>query len=155
MKKFLQFNITGAAFPVSTSVTLGQVYYWTVSSVDYYGIVTTAGTTAGSAPASTSGSVTSNTAVLQVLTSPSKTLMGLDNIATMQINSTSSMFVYYAGNTSNKVTITFKSADSTYATHYAVMQAINDAVVAASLPGGIYIVPSLPLSNAVASVVYA
>lgn len=91
-----------------------------------------------------------------------KTIVGLDNVAWVKLASTSTMEIYYVGGT--KTTITFGTADSTYAPHYAVMQALNDAMVGASQPGGCYVVPTLPLKpspsnntdyNTISTIAYA
>lgn len=93
-----------------------------------------------------------------------KTVVGLDNIAWIKLASTSTMEIYYAGSALLKTTITFGTADSTYAPHYAVMQALNDAMVGASQPGGYYVVPTLPLKpspssatdyNTISTIAYA
>lgn len=90
-----------------------------------------------------------------------KCLVGLDAIANIQPGSTSTLFIYYVGNSSLKTTITF-TADSTYATHYAIMQAVSDALSAASAgPSMIYQVPALPIvpggssPNTVTTITYA
>lgn len=75
----------------------------------------------------------------------SKAIMGMENITNIVIGSGTTLLVYYAGQTSYRTVITFAYSDTTYAPHYAVMQAINDAMVGASQPGGIYTVPTLPL----------
>jgi hypothetical protein len=88
-------------------------------------------------------------------TSPGKCLVGLDGIANMQPGSTSTLLIYYiSGSAAYKTTITF-AADSTYATHYAIMQSVSDAMVSASMPGGVYVVPTLPNGNAITTIVYA
>ena len=89
-----------------------------------------------------------------------RAIMGLDNITQIKINDTSTMYVYYAGSTS-KITITFTNADSSFSSHYAVMQALNDAVVASSNPGGMYVCPTLPIytggtaANTISTIAYA
>jgi hypothetical protein len=93
-----------------------------------------------------------------------KALIGLDNIVNVVINSTTELYVYYSGTSSYKVKITFGTADSSYAPHYTVMQALNDSMIAASQPGGAYTVPTLPLKpspvsstdyNTISTVTYA
>lgn len=91
-----------------------------------------------------------------------KTVVGLDNMAWVKIVSGTVMEIYYAGSSSLKTTITFTTSDTTYAPHYVVMQALNDAMVGASQPGGLYTVPSLPLIpgstttyNTISSIAYA
>jgi len=94
-------------------------------------------------------------------TAPGKCLVGLDNITNMQPGSTSTLLIYYiAGTSASKLTITF-AADSSYGTHYAIMQAVSDSMVSASMPGGVYVIPTLPVAsgastaNVITTIAYA
>jgi len=93
-----------------------------------------------------------------------RTIVGLDNMAWVKIVSGTVMEIYYTGSSSLKTTITFGTSDTTYAPHYAVMQAFNDAMVGATQPGGFYTVPTLPLKpspssatdyNTISTIAYA
>lgn len=84
-----------------------------------------------------------------------KTMVGLDNLAWVKIVSGTVMEIYYTGSASLRAAITFGTSDTTYAAHYAVMQAINDAMISASQPSGAYPVPPLPLNNTITNVTYA
>ena len=92
--------------------------------------------------------------IFNVTNSGPKAMLGLDNIAWIKVVSGTVMEIYYTGSASLKTTIVFTNSDTTYSAHYAVMQAINDALVAANQPSGAYSVPPLPLNNTISSATY-
>jgi hypothetical protein len=78
-----------------------------------------------------------------------KTLMSAnaDYFITMPTDSTLKFHAYAAHAASDEITITFTTADTTYASHYAVINALALANSAASAPTAI-IVPALPMVGA-------
>lgn len=70
-----------------------------------------------------------------------------DYLITMPTTSTLVLTVLGGSNNADVVTITFTTADATYASHYAVVNALANANSASSNPDAI-IVPALPLVGA-------
>ena len=70
-----------------------------------------------------------------------------DYFISMPTTSTLTLHAYAAHAASDLITITFTTADTTYASHYAVIDALALANSAASAPAAI-IVPALPMVGA-------
>jgi hypothetical protein len=81
-------------------------------------------------------------------TAGNKVIVGVDNIATITFPTTSTMFIFYVGSATLKTTITFTTADATYASHNAVVKAISDAFAIGAFSKdnfAVYELPTLPI----------
>ena len=141
-------QLTGAAWTSATDLYVGDIVYY---GQDAYAVIaTTAAATSTAAKLPIPARFGPTSQYYQYLfTLGGQMLIGFEGITTVEVTSSTILTINSQLNATNKATkLYFQVADSTYATHQAVMQSFNDAFT--KRKGGMfssYRLPALPITG--------
>lgn len=115
--------LTGTAWTTALDLYVGDIVYY---GQDVYAVTATTAASTATAAKLPMPSPTSQY-YKYLFTIGSQGLIGLENITTVEILSTSILVINTYNGAARTTKLYFQSADDNYAPHYAVMQTINDA----------------------------